>query len=544
MRFRSKLTVQILTGVVVAFAVLCGLVSYIGYCEFTEALEDQYEARAYSTARTAETFITPGFLSSVDLLSPEWRAKYDRIRGEWQRLANTQGATFIYLYRKLDRGYERFSVVMSVMNSSAPYTVFASGSVLDNMPEIYQPAYKKIYEDEDADRAVVTVYREEFGSDEFKSGDHITVLLPIRDAQGGVRAVLGVERQMQELQNVRRTYVRDVLLTTATLLLVALLLYGWYLNRRLLNPIEKIASEALRFARENTHPSVPLRQSITGSDEIGQLARTIDQMEIDIRDYIEDLTRITREKEQIQAELNVATQIQADMLPRKFPPFPERKEFALYATMTPAKEVGGDFYDFFLIDDDHLALVIADVSGKGVPAALFMVIAKTLIKNRAAMGGSPAEILGTVNNQLCDGNEAGLFVTVWLGILEISTGKIAAANAGHEYPAVKRADGVWNLMKAKHSPAVAVREGLAFRESEFELRPGDSLYLYTDGVAEATNAENELYGTARMIEALNRHADEPVEQLLPSMKSEVDAFVGEAPQFDDITMVTLRYFGG
>ncbi len=541
MRFRSKLTVQILTGVVVAFAVLCGLVSYIGYCEFTEALEDQYEARAYSTARTAETFITPGFLSSVNLLSPDWRAKHDRIRGEWQRLANTQGATFIYLYRKLDRGYERFSVVMSVMNSSAPYTVFASGSVLDNMPEIYQPAYKKIYEDEDADRAVVTVYREEFGSDEFKSGDHITVLLPIRDAQGGVRAVLGVERQMQELQNVRRTYVRDVLLTTATLLLVALFLYGWYLNRRLLNPIEKITSEALRFARENTHPSVPLRQSIAGSDEIGQLARTIDQMEIDIRDYIEDLTRVTKEKEQIQAELNVATQIQADMLPQKFP---ECKEFALYATMTPAKEVGGDFYDFFLIDEDHLALVIADVSGKGVPAALFMVIAKTLIEIRAMMGGSPSEILGDVNNRLCEGNEAGLFVTVWLGILEISTGKIAAANAGHEYPAVKRADGVWDLMKAKHSPAVAVREGLAFRESEFELRPGDSLYLYTDGVAEATNAENELYGTARMIEALNRHADEPVEQLLPSMKSEVDAFVGEAPQFDDITMVTLRYFGG
>ncbi|MBQ9528045.1 MAG: serine/threonine-protein phosphatase, partial [Fretibacterium sp.] len=183
-------------------------------------------------------------------------------------------------------------------------------------------------------------------------------------------------------------------------------------------------------------------------------------------------------------------------------------------------------------------------SGKGVPAALFMVIAKTLIEIRAMMGGSPSEILGDVNNRLCEGNEAGLFVTVWLGILEISTGKIAAANAGHEYPAVKRADGVWDLMKAKHSPAVAVREGLAFRESEFELRPGDSLYLYTDGVAEATNAENELYGTARMIEALNRHADEPVEQLLPSMKSEVDAFVGEAPQFDDITMVTLRYFGG
>ena len=159
------------------------------------------------------------------------------------------------------------------------------------------------------------------------------------------------------------------------------------------------------------------------------------------------------------------------------------------------------------------------------------------------MGGSPSEILGDVNNRLCEGNEAGLFVTVWLGILELSTGRVTAANAGHEYPAIKRTDGAWELMKDKHSPAVAVREGMTFREAEFELRPGDSLYLYTDGVAEATNVEMKLYGTDRMIDALNRHAEETVEELLPSMKREVDAFVGDAPQFDDITMLGLRYFG-
>ena len=250
-----------------------------------------------------------------------------------------------------------------------------------------------------------------------------------------------------------------------------------------------------------------------------------------------------KEKERISAELNVATQIQADMLPRIFPAFPERKEFDIYASMTPAKEVGGDFYDFFLIDEDHLGLVMADVSGKGVPAALFMVIAKTLIKNRAQLGGSPAEILQDVNEQLCEGNEAELFVTVWLAILEISTGKGMAANAGHEHPALKRAGGAFEMVKYRHSPAVATMEGIRFREHAFELHPGDSLYVYTDGVTEATNKSNALFGEERTLNALNRNLSSDAKETLITVKNEIDAFVGDAVQFDDITMLCIDYFG-
>ena len=251
-----------------------------------------------------------------------------------------------------------------------------------------------------------------------------------------------------------------------------------------------------------------------------------------------------KEKERIGAELNVANQIQADMLPRIFPPFPERKDFDIYATMMPAKEVGGDFYDFFLIDDDHLGMVMADVSGKGVPAALFMVIAKTLIKNHAQLGEySPAKVLMQTNEQLCEGNEAELFVTVWLAILEISTGKGLAANAGHEHPALRRADGTYELVKYRHSPAVATMEGMRFREHEFELKPGDSLFVYTDGVPEATNNQNELYGTDRMISALNEDPDAEPKAVLTAVKKSVDEFVGDAPQFDDLTMLCLKYYG-
>ncbi|MBR1671906.1 MAG: SpoIIE family protein phosphatase [Fretibacterium sp.] len=324
-----------------------------------------------------------------------------------------------------------------------------------------------------------------------------------------------------------------------------------------------VAKESERFSARLTGPIVALgkdvekisdgdldyRAAIHDNDEIGDLAAGFNNMAASLKEYIQTFAAVTAERERIKTELNVAAQIQADLLPCTFPPFPDRREFAIYATMIPAKEVGGDFYDFFFIDGNHLALVMADVSGKGMPAALFMVITRTLIKNRAQMGGTPSEILEAVNNQLCEESRTELFVTAWLGILEISTGKLAAANAGHEYPAIRRAGGSYELMRrAVNNPAVATLEGMRFYGSEFCLRPGDSLFLYTDGVVEATRAAEgvgyELYGRDRMINALDRHGSEPVEALIASMKREVDAFVGEAPQFDDITMLALQYYGG
>lgn len=247
-----------------------------------------------------------------------------------------------------------------------------------------------------------------------------------------------------------------------------------------------------------------------------------------------------REKERIGAELNVATQIQASMLPCVFPAFPEYKEFDIYASMNPAKEVGGDFYDFFLVDPDHLALVMADVSGKGVPAALFMMITKTLLKNAAQSGLSPAAALETVNNQLLENNEAGMFVTVWMGVYEISTGKLKAANAGHEYPAIKRAGGSFTLYQDKHGFVMAGMEDMKYREYELTLNAGDTLFLYTDGVAEATDAENQLYGTDRMLDALNRMENASSKELLLGIRTDIDRFVGDAMQFDDITMMALQ----
>ena len=238
-------------------------------------------------------------------------------------------------------------------------------------------------------------------------------------------------------------------------------------------------------------------------------------------------------------ELNIATNIQAAMLPCIFPAFPEREEFCIYASMKPAKEVGGDFYDFFLIDEDKLVMIIADVSGKGVPAALFMTISKILLKNACQLGVSPKQVLEQVNNQLCENNEAEMFVTVWLGILEISTMKMTCSNAGHEYPVLKRANGEYELFKDKHGLVLAGMEKSRYKEYEIEFQHGDSLFVYTDGVPEATNSMNELFGVQRMLESLNKKQDALPDELLPSIKADIDEFVGHAPQFDDITMLGI-----
>lgn len=301
-------------------------------------------------------------------------------------------------------------------------------------------------------------------------------------------------------------------------------------------PIQKLAKNVENIGQGN----LDVRMDVDSGDEIGELAQTFNQMLEDLQQYIRNLSEITAEKERIGAELDVATNIQASMLPCIFPAFPERQEFDVYATMDPAKEVGGDFYDFFLVDQDHLALVMADVSGKGVPAALFMVIAKTMIKNRAQMGEAPDVVLERVNNQLCENNEADMFVTVWLGIYEITTGRLTYANAGHECPAVMRAGGSYELIREAHDFVIGGMEGMPYSLHETRLEKGDKLFLYTDGIPEATNAAEELFGEERMLEALNTCLELTPEQTLHRIKECVDAFVGAAPQFDDMTMLSFE----
>lgn len=262
----------------------------------------------------------------------------------------------------------------------------------------------------------------------------------------------------------------------------------------------------------------------------------------DINSTVNTLKRYISEAEaRIDAELAFAKAIQHSALPSVFPPYPNRKEFDIWAGMYTAKEVGGDFYDFYFIDEDTLAFLVADVSGKGIPAAMFMMTAKTFLKSYAESGMSVEEVLGHANEKLCEGNDANMFVTAWVGFLNTKTGLITYANAGHNPPLIKHSDGTFAYLNSRPGFVLAGMEGIQYRKSEIQLMPGDSIYLYTDGVTEATDVKNELYGEERLLTVLNANADAAPQSICETVKADVDAFVGEAPQFDDITMLCLTY---
>ena len=529
---RKGLAVMLIAGVAAVIVILSAMTAVIGYREFTSVLEQQYNDSAYEVAETARSYLNPDKFSDY-LETLEKDAEFEEIEKRLDELTVACDCNFIYVARIDTTDYMSTTYIYDSVNPATGFSRYPLGYTARDIDPKYVEELKHIM----ATGGRVEKYLYSYS----ESGAHTTAGLGAMDSNGNVVAFIGVEKPMRILDNARMKYVSHVIGFSTGILLIAILLYALYLRRTVIKPITEVTAEAERFA-DRHDASRELRAS--GSRfEIGVLANSVHKMEVDLIQYIENLTRVTAEKERIGAELNVATQIQADMLPRIFPPFPDRNEFDIYASMTPAKEVGGDFYDFFLIDEDHLGLVMADVSGKGVPAALFMVIAKTLIKNRAQMGGTPGEVLQYVNEQLCEGNDAELFVTVWFAILEISTGKGIAANAGHEHPAVRRAGGEFELIIYRHSPAVATLEGMRFRDHEFELHPGDNLFVYTDGVPEATDANNQLFGSERMLGALNMNPEAKPEELLKNVQKHIDAFVGDAPQFDDITMLSLQYRG-
>lgn len=380
----------------------------------------------------------------------------------------------------------------------------------------------------------------------------ILIFLLLAILSAAIIGIFSVGTRYEQAEDLLTFWNRVYICISVDLLVFSVVIVGfvYYAEKHITIPMENLALIAGEYSRAEKENNLNTKfivdecrkyENVHG--EAGTLAKAFSEMAVNIEKYVENITAITAENERIGAELNVATQIQADMLPNIFPTFSDRTEFDIFASMDPAKEVGGDFYDFFFTDENHLALVIADVSGKGVPAALFMVIAKTLIKNQALTGQSPKDILMTVNNQLCENNKAEMFVTVWLGILDIRTGVMTAANAGHEYPVICKAGGEYELFKDKHGFVLAGMENSRYREYEVQLNKGDTLFVYTDGVPEATDSRKELYGTERLLNALNRNLTAPCEETVKKVREDIDRFVGEAEQFDDITMLCLRLSG-
>ena len=546
--YRNPLRRSILFGCGAFVVLLCLTLAVLGFVIYYQGMVEKYQAYIGDALRLTMTEVDGEDLKAC-IESGEKSAAFQRTQDFLNRMKEHYDFAFVYIVKPLNLNEtdNMMDVMAGVTEEERLELGGADAVTLGGLTGgSYSPNVVQYYLNRMDGGTEISYYR---NRTEF--GYMYTGLLPIMDASGNTVAILAADLSMEEIVLTLFRYI--FILLVEILLLAALslsILYRW-LSRRVIAPMTKLERSAKNFVesshgQENPEALVFANPDIHTGDELESLSDALNTMTQDMKRFMTNLLKISAEKERISAELNVATKIQADMLPRIFPAFPERKEFDLFATMSPAKEVGGDFYDFFLIDDDHLAMVMADVSGKGVPAALFMVIAKTLLKNRAQADGGgqihPGKILADVNNQLCEGNEAELFVTVWLGVLTISTGHLISASAGHEYPAFYRVGEGFALQKERHGPPLAAMEGLRFRESETDLRHGDALFIYTDGVTEATSAQEELFGEARMIRALNAHASDTPETIIHDVRTEIDAFVKDAPQFDDITMFCLRFY--
>lgn len=372
------------------------------------------------------------------------------------------------------------------------------------------------------------------------------------DIIGDTAYMIGVTYDMNTLKTEIRNNTLRTTLISAGYQFLALQLVMLSVLFLMINPLKKVLEKIRKYTKERDGEAARKEMAeilsagyavAVRQDEIGQLAGDFSNLTLEIDDYVEQITKFTSQKERYETELNIAADIQTQVLPKDFPAFPDRKEFDLHATTAPAREVGGDFYDFFFVDQDHIALVIGDVSDKGVPAALFMMITKTLIKDHAKMGESPTEILTHVNDVLSESNDARFFVTVWLALIDLRTGDGMVVNAGHEHPAVCPAGGSYELKKYKHDLFVGALQGVKYTEHTFHMDPGDSFFVYTDGVPEAVNENNEQFGTGRMLEVLDRNRDAAPGELLEKMKEAIDDFSGETPRFDDTTMLYFRYNG-
>lgn len=381
-------------------------------------------------------------------------------------------------------------------------------------------------------------------STEITNGDFgylLSAYVPVLDAQGKAHAVVGVDIDMTKVMSSIRVQTMQVAGATAAVILLFLALFVVFIDRCMVHPIKLLSADMASFDKNADELDIR-RCDIRTGDEIELMADAFNQMTEDIKQYIGNLKTVTAEKERIAAELGVAKQIQASMLPSIFTFIPQRDEFEIFATMEPAKEVGGDFYDFYIVNGTHLVFVIADVSGKGVPAALFMVIAKTLIKNHALQGKTPADVLMNVNNQLCENNDAGMFVTVFLGMIELSTGKLTFSNAGHNQPLLRHED-AYAWFDEKPNFVLAGMENMRYRNYERQLSPGDRLYLYTDGVTEALDPSQQLFSDPRLYQTLNDSvAQQPnIHALLAQVRERIRVFADGAEQADDITMMAIDW---
>lgn len=517
---------------VLIFAIAMGAISIaMSYAHYRKEMFDDYEKFGLNIAAVAASAIDPDLIQTwLEAEDPgeEYEKTYEALCG----IRENGGVQFLYVVKP------EISEVYYVMDTDPTDGAIPRG------------AHEPYYEGDFAETAAKMVRGERIdpiiSNEEY--GWLLSVYYPMRTSAGAPAGYVGVDILMDDVMNDLTTFAgrMTVIMLAITAVFVAIMIFAS--TKIIASPIRKLSSAAKSFveaeeSKRTMQTDIFKQLSFSSQDEVGELYDSLSQMETDMNTYIRELVSVTSDKERILAELSLANRIQSGMIPHIFPPFPGRNEFNIYASMDPAKEVGGDFYDFYLIDDDHLCFLIADVSGKGIPAALFMMACKIILQSNVLHACSAAEALAQTNQTICSNNLEEMFITVWLGILEISTGKLTAANAGHEYPAIRQPDGKFELFKDKHGFVIGGISDLTYKEYEMQLKPGSKIFVYTDGVTEATAEDGTMFGIDRMLDALNTDPEASPEGVLDNVRKAVDGFVQDAEQFDDLTMLCFEYNG-
>ena len=550
-RISLKLKVSLI--VAASTLLLTALLMVLSYREYSSVVDEHYNTLAMDIARTAASLVDGDQVAALrrevyDIYeenpAPEFETQeeWDQYFAQYQTVQDETYKDLLEILDKVRQSNQADDVYIVYMDPVTQTGLYLADPATgeDACPPgtwdiIYEQNYHVLDHPEDELPAYIT--NSEYGW-------LCSAGAPVFDSQGKVAAHVLTDVSMNDIMQDRYDFLRNLCL----ILIGAALLAAWVLfavtNRLIVRPVQQLTKAADSYITERSRgdgESLAMEQlEIRTGDEIETLAGAMKKMERDINDYILNLAQITAEKERIGAELSIATEIQASMLPRIFPPFPERRDLNIYATMNPAREVGGDFYDFFLVDETHLAIAVADVSGKGVPAALFMVIAKTLIKDRACSMAKPGDIFTWVNQQLCESNQAGLFVTAWLGVIDLKTGLVEYVNAGHNPPLVALGGENFTYLKQKSGFILAGLEGFTYETSTFRMDHGDRIFLYTDGVTEAMNRQDELFGEKRLLAWMSQNRGAAPEEALHGLREEIAVFADGAEQYDDITMLMFE----
>ncbi len=522
------LTKKIVFNIVVAGFILCTMIFAAGFIAYSRQFRTQYDKNIRSVASTVLECLNPDSFDTY-LQTKTTDARYDEINNILQYFIEQFELNLIYVSSVEPPDYTRITYIYNPVKKGGKHTPFPLGFFEVYEEPDYNSSAKRVFEKGE------TVVRHTLKT---RSGSHITAMLPVRNSQGKIVAVLGAQKDIQEFVAARHKYINVVIVVELIFAILFVIFFSGFFNLHFIKPVVTITRETDHFASYGGEPSEEL-MNIHPGDELGVLAHSVHQMECDVKRNIEQITQMTEEKHRLSAELNLATRIQSGVLPKAYPAFPDCKAFDLFATMNPAKEVGGDLYDYLMLDDDHLLITVGDVSGKGVPAALFMMIVMALVNTHAEHGLSPAEIFSAMNKQLCKNNLMDMFVTCWLGILTISTGELKYVNAGHPCPVLLR-ENQPSLVSSKPDFILAGMDGVPYHEYSIKLQKGDALLIYTDGVTEATDAHEQLFGEPRLIEAVRNCSDLDAPLLIKKVRATIDLFVGGAEQFDDITMLAVR----